>query len=77
MSDRPQLTVHLPCVHLRGWADRVQGCPCEPADSWPGCDASRALDLCLVAARGTAGGVTRWSWLACTHCRSVDRALQD
>jgi hypothetical protein len=38
---------------------------------------SRARDLCLVCARGTAGGTTRWSWLACTHCRAVEKALQE
>lgn len=78
MSGRPwQLTVHLPCARLRGWAGRVQGCPCEPSEPWPGCDVSRALDLCSVCARGTAGGVTRWAWLGCTSCRSVERSLQD
>lgn len=78
MSERPwQLLVHLPCLQVRGWAGREQGCPCKPAEPWPGCDVSRALDLCTVCARGTAGGTTRWSWLACTHCRSVEHALQD
>ena len=72
-----KLTVHLPCVRLRGWAGADQGCPCEPSEPWPGCDVSRARDLCLVCARGTAGGVTRWSWLACTHCRAVEKALQE
>ena len=77
-APRPwQFEVHLPCARLRGWAGRVQGCPCAPADAWPDCDVSRAQDLCVVCARGTAGGTTRWSWLACTDCRSVERALQD
>lgn len=71
-----QLTVHLPCARLRGWAGQVQGCPCEPSEPWPDCDVSRAQDLCLVCARGTAGGTTRWSWLACEHCRTVEKALQ-
>ncbi len=70
------LTVHLPCTSLRGWAGRVQCGPCEPGEPWPDCDVSRAKDLCLVCARGTAGGVTRWSWLACEHCRSVEKSLQ-
>ncbi len=72
-----QLHVHLPCVQLRGWAGRSQGCLCEPSEPWPGCDVSPAQDLCLVCARGTAGGTSRWSWLACTTCRSVDKALRD
>ena len=71
------LTVHLPCVRLRGWAGRPQGCPCEPSEPWPDCDVSRALDLCLVCARGTAGGTSRWSWLACGRCRAVETALRD
>lgn len=71
-----QLTVHLPCARLRGWAGQVQGCPCEPSEPWPDCDVSRAQDLCLVCARGTAGATTRWSWLACEHCRRVEKALQ-
>jgi hypothetical protein len=76
-APRPwRLSVHLPCVHLRGWAGRDQGCPCEPSEPWPGCDVSRAQELCLVCARGTAGGTTRWSWLACTSCRAVERSLQ-
>ncbi len=72
-----ELSVHLPCARLRGWAGRRQGCPCEPSEPWPDCDVSRAQDLCLVCARGTAGGTTRWSWLACASCRSVEKALQD
>jgi len=55
----------------------VQGCPCEPSEPWPDCDVSRAKDLCLVCARGTAGGTTRWSWLACGNCRAVEKGLQE
>lgn len=52
-----------------------QSCPCEntPAQ-WEGCDVSRAKDLCILCARATAGGTTRWSWLACGECREVVRA---
>ena len=71
------LTVHLPCAQVRGLTlHGVQGCPCAPTPKWEGCDVSRAVDLCVVCARGTAGGVTRWSWLGCTSCRSVEKALQ-
>ncbi len=69
-----EFTVHVPCARLRGWAGQVQGCPCEPSEPWPNCDVSRAQDLCLVCARGTAGGTTRWSWLACGSCRAVEKA---
>ena len=34
------------------------------------------MDLCQVCARGTAGGTSRWSWLACGSCRNVESALQ-
>lgn len=37
---------------------------------------SRVTDLCQVCARGLAGGVTRWSYLGCLHCRAVEHALQ-
>lgn len=74
---RRTLTVHLPCARVRGGTKYgLQGCPCQPAPRWEGCDVSRAVDLCAVCARGTAGGVSRWAWLGCASCRSVEKALQ-
>lgn len=71
------LSVHRPCGSLRGDVYRNrQTCPCEPQITWPDCDVSRILDLCQVCARGTAGGTSRWSWLACHTCRAVESALQ-
>jgi hypothetical protein len=72
-----QLSVHIPCGRLRG---PVQGgwqsCPDEDTpEMWEGCDVSRATDLCIVCARGTAGGVSRWSWLGCEDCRAINDAL--
>jgi hypothetical protein len=54
-----------------------QSCPDEDsAEIWEGCDVSRAMDLCIICARGAAGGASRWSWLACADCRAVNTALQ-
>ncbi|MGB3485871.1 MAG: hypothetical protein WBB07_27085 [Mycobacterium sp.] len=33
---------------------------------------SRQYDLCVVCFRSTAGGITRWSWLACADCRAIN-----
>lgn len=70
--------VHLRCGTLRGpvrgyvW----QSCGCEDNPvRWPGCDVSRERDLCIVCLRGTAGGVSRYSWLACPNCRTVNDEL--
>ncbi|WP_343709454.1 hypothetical protein [Mycobacterium sp.] len=81
-----EICVHIPCGRLRGpvpdTADTYyfrrcwQSCMDEDApESWEGCDVSRAMDLCIICARGTAGGASRWSWLACADCRAVNTAL--
>lgn len=36
---------------------------------------SRYSDLCIICFRGTAGGISRWSWLACEDCRSINSAV--
>lgn len=70
------LELHLPCLSLHGETPYGrQSCRCEPQEKWPGCHVSRAADLCALCARGLAGGVVRWSWLACDDCRTVERAL--
>ena len=52
-----------------------QSCQCEDEPvRWAGVDVSREVDLCRLCARGTAGGVARWAWLACTACRGVNDA---
>lgn len=77
-AEAVRLAVHLPCGRIRGTTVYGrQGCPCAPSEPWPNCDVSSTTDLCQVCARGTAGGVSRWSWLGCTSCRSVERALQE
>lgn len=79
---RPRLTepcVHIPCGGIRGpigARGRWQSCSCEPDPrAWPGCDISREKDLCVICLRATAGGVSRWSWLACADCRAINDAL--
>ena len=83
-----ELSVHIPCGGLRGPVPPMyrrpagqpmgwQSCPDEDAPvRWEGHDVSRSHDLCIVCVRGTAGGTSRWSWLACENCRSVNDALE-
>lgn len=76
------LSVHIPCGLLRGplragnfapW----QSCPDEDApEKWEGCDVSREYDLCIICCRATAGGTSRWAWLACEDCRAINAALE-
>jgi hypothetical protein len=76
-----ELSVHAPCGKLRGpvykhYTHWWQSCPHEDApQKWAGCDVSREYDLCVICARGTAGGTSRWSWIACEHCRAVNNSL--
>ncbi len=50
-----------------------QSCPDEDApEKWDGCDVSRQFDLCTICFRATAGGTSRWSWLACEECRAIN-----
>jgi hypothetical protein len=82
-----ELSVHIPCGGLRGpvpttckWEHlhgRWQSCMDEDSPAkWGGCDVSRALDLCIICFRATAGGPTRWSWLACGDCRAINTAIE-
>jgi hypothetical protein len=81
-----ELSVHIPCGGLRGPVQRTrregfwgrwQSCPDEDSpEKWQGCDVSREYDLCVICVRATAGGTSRWSWLACEHCRAVNTAVE-
>lgn len=84
-----ELSVHLPCGLIRGpvyrkrsgayvgWPGKWQSCPDEDSPQvWEGHDVSREYDLCIICVRATAGGTSRWSWLACDDCRAVNRALE-
>lgn len=72
-----ELSVHVPCGGLRGpLRNGWQSCPDEDSpEIWPGCDVSRERDLCIVCFRATAGGTSRWAWLACDNCRAVNATL--
>lgn len=81
-----ELVVHVPCGGVRGPIGRLytrcgcpenlgswQSCPCEDEPvRWAGVDVSREVDLCVLCARGTAGGVSRWASLACPSCLRVN-----
>lgn len=83
-----KLSVHIPCGGLRGPLQRrspfrpdlpVRWQSCRDEDSpavWEGADVSRDHDLCIICFRATAGGSSRWSWLACGDCRSVNAAVE-
>jgi len=75
-----ELSVHIPCGRLRGPVGgpggRWQSCQCEQSpEVWPGSDVPREIDLCIVCARGAAGGTSRWAPIGCTHCRAVNISL--
>ena len=83
-----ELSVHIPCGGLRGPLQRkslayphlqVTWQSCRDEDSpevWEGFDVSREYDLCIICFRATAGGRSRWAWLACADCRAVNTSLE-
>ncbi|CAA0138251.1 Uncharacterised protein [Mycolicibacterium vanbaalenii] len=82
-----ELSVHIPCGGIRGPIRRAtsvspmlwQSCRHEDTPAkWVGewADVSRDCDLCVICFRATAGGRSRWAWLACENCRSVNTAVE-
>jgi len=83
-----ELSVHIPCGGLRGPLQhpspsrpdlpvRWQSCRDEDApEEWECADVSREHELCIICFRATAGGPSRWAWLACADCRSVNIAVE-
>ena len=83
-----ELSVHIPCGGLRGPLQRrsryhpdlpVRWQSCRDEDypeKWEACDVSRAFDLCIICFRATAGGMSRWAWLACDDCRAVNSTYE-
>jgi hypothetical protein len=76
--------VHVPCGQVRGYIEHVwsrchcpsnlgryQSCRCEPRERWEGCDVSEVEQLCILCARGSAGGPSRWAYDACPSCRDA------
>lgn len=84
-----ELSVHIRCGQIRGPLQRKsryyphlpirwQSCRCEATpQEWVGCDVSQEFALCIVCFRATAGGTSRWSWLACENCRKVNQAAAE
>ena len=72
-----ELSVHIPCGGLRGPVHgRWQSCRDEDSpERWEGCDVSSEKELCIICFRATAGGTSRWSWLACADCRRVNASI--
>lgn len=76
-----ELSVHIPCGRLRGpvykhYTHWWQSCAHEDTpQQWSGCDVSREYDLCVICARATAGGTSRWSWIGCGDCCAVNESL--
>jgi hypothetical protein len=78
---------HIPCGGLRGPLQkrsrfypellvRWQSCYDEDTpEKWDNEDVSRQFELCIVCFRATAGGPSRWSWLACEECRAINESL--
>lgn len=66
-------TVCTFCSHFTHWwqSSRHEDSPRK----WRRCDVSRAYDLCVICARGTAGGTLRWAWIRCDNCRAVNESL--
>ena len=89
-STLTELSVHTRCGRIRGPVrhpvtradgqrdDRAwQSCACEDEPArWAGCDVSEKHALCVVCARGIAGGSSRWSWIGCANCREINSLLR-
>lgn len=83
-----ELCVHIPCGGLRGPLQRpnrfhpelpVKWQSCRDEDTpqkWETADVSREFDLCIICFRATAGGQSRWAWLACENCREVNKSIE-
>lgn len=75
-----ELSVHIPCGVIRAPVNSRLWQSCRHEDRparWDGLDVSRLFDLCVVCFRATAGGTSRWSWLACENCRAINDGIRE
>ena len=72
-------TTHLTLVGV--YEGKEHRCACDPGGDgwrereWDGYDIAALLGLCSVCVRDVVKSGTRWSWLACETCRSVNNAV--
>lgn len=76
------LSVCLTCFGLRGrFGAKEHRCSCEERDDawrereWSDYDLSALVDLCNLCARGTMKSGSRYTWLVCDECRSVNAQI--
>lgn len=76
------LQVCTSCFRLRGeFEGKEHRCSCVPSDDkwrereWPNSDIPALVDLCNLCARGTMKSGSRYTWLVCDHCQSVNRTV--
>ena len=65
-----ECSVCTTCFRLTSLGKFYQHCKCEPTPAerpkWKDCPSG--FNLCILCARTLAGGMSRWSWLACDQC---------
>jgi hypothetical protein len=76
------MEVCLKCFRLRGhYEDKEHRCRCIPRDDkwheteWPHYDIAALIDICNLCARGTMKSGSRYTWLVCDQCRSVNTRI--
>ena len=76
------LELCLICFRLRGeFEGKEHRCGCAPSDDrwrervWPHSDIPALVDLCNLCARATMKSGSRYSWLVCDACLTVNRTV--
>ena len=76
------LEICLTCFGLRGqYLDKEHRCDCTPRDDnwrqqeWSRYDIAALIDICSLCARGTMKSGSRYTWLVCDQCRSVNTRI--
>lgn len=72
----------LTCTDVHGHhRDKELRCRCQPRDdgwreaNWKGWDIPETIAVCTMCCRTTVKSGTRWSWIACEHCREASEAI--